>query len=152
MGYCKVLEKIRAKSSAKFPTGLNPLLTSPTAKHGLSPPCALSPGAALSIVAVYLGLLFLVIVGYTVAGLYYFGFVIPQFNTFGNALVSTLFIGLGDWSLYGPLTSVLADGRPRAPAVPVLVGVVSAIKNYFENNTIKMFFRRKKVRVKFVLE
>eukprot|EP00669_Euglena_mutabilis_P006069 TRINITY_DN1803_c0_g1_i1.p1 TRINITY_DN1803_c0_g1~~TRINITY_DN1803_c0_g1_i1.p1 ORF type:complete len:539 (+),score=179.29 TRINITY_DN1803_c0_g1_i1:114-1730(+) len=68
-------------------------------------------GAALSIVAVYLGLLFLVIVGYTVAGLYYFGFVIPQFNTFGNALVSTLFIGLGDWSLYGPLTSVLADGR-----------------------------------------
>jgi len=85
-------------------------------------------------VAVYLGLLFLVIVGYTVAGLYYFGFVIPQFNTFGNALVSTLFIGLGDWSLYGPLTSVLADGRPRAPAVPVLVGVVSAIKINFAIN------------------
>lgn len=53
----------------------------------------------------------LVVLGYTIAGLYYFGWLFPQFYTFGNALVSTMFIGLGDWSLYGPLTSAILGDR-----------------------------------------
>eukprot|EP00667_Euglena_gracilis_P000926 EG_transcript_926 len=68
-------------------------------------------GAALPVVVLYLLVIGLVVLGYTIAGLYYFGWLFPQFYTFGNALVSTMFIGLGDWSLYGPLTSAISDGK-----------------------------------------
>eukprot|EP00668_Euglena_longa_P003709 GGOE01004352.1.p1 GENE.GGOE01004352.1~~GGOE01004352.1.p1 ORF type:complete len:1140 (-),score=324.51 GGOE01004352.1:530-3949(-) len=70
-----------------------------------------SLAAALPVVVLYLSVVGLVVLGYTIAGLYYFGWLFPQFYTFGNALVSTMFIGLGDWSLYGPLTSAISDGK-----------------------------------------